>query len=110
VLNDAGEWIEAPGWWMMGGNYAATSDSRFSDAIEAIGGTRGMAVKIHDRIETPDFEVTAIDGNGVSVVIGTVRRRGMQFVALDRFGGTISEHTSTGDAIAEINAVAGVRS
>jgi hypothetical protein len=37
---------------MMGGNYAATSDSRFSDKIEEMLG-HGFygAVPIHDRVE-----------------------------------------------------------
>ena len=35
-------------WWMMGGNYGATSDSRFS---RLVGGMYG-AVAIHDRYET----------------------------------------------------------
>ena len=37
--------------WMMGGNYAATSDSRFSDMI---GGMYG-AVAIHDRQESQEL-------------------------------------------------------
>jgi len=44
---------EAEGkWTMMGGNYAATSDSRFSDKIEEMLG-HGFygAVPIHDRVE-----------------------------------------------------------
>ena len=37
---------------MFGGNYASTSDSRFSNAIEAITGQRFYgAVAVHDRIE-----------------------------------------------------------
>lgn len=44
-------WREAPGPFMAGGNFADTSDSRFADAIQALGGTRGMAPKIHDRQE-----------------------------------------------------------
>jgi hypothetical protein len=37
---------------MMGGNYAATSDSRFSDAIAArLGHNFYGAVPIHDRVE-----------------------------------------------------------
>jgi hypothetical protein len=37
---------------MFGGNYAASSDSRFSEAIEAILGHRFYgAVPIHDRVE-----------------------------------------------------------
>jgi hypothetical protein len=34
---------------MMGGNYAATSDSRFSEATGQYG-----AIAIHDRYETPE--------------------------------------------------------
>ena len=38
-------------WSMMGGNYAATSDSRFSEAIETIVGGRFYgAVPVHDRV------------------------------------------------------------
>jgi hypothetical protein len=37
----------------MGGNYAATSDSRFSEAVEKIVGTRFYgAVPVHDRVES----------------------------------------------------------
>ena len=37
---------------MMGGNYAATSDSRFSRAVEALLGNHFYgAVPIHDRVE-----------------------------------------------------------
>jgi hypothetical protein len=37
---------------MMGGNYAATSDSRFSDKIEEMLGVHFYgAVPIHDRVE-----------------------------------------------------------
>jgi hypothetical protein len=40
------------GWWMMGGNYAATSDSRFTEAVERIlGHVFYGAVAIHDREE-----------------------------------------------------------
>lgn len=46
------EWMPDPRWCMMGGNYAATSDSRFHRAVEAItGGQSYGAVPIHDRIE-----------------------------------------------------------
>ena len=39
-------------WSMFGGNYAATSDSRFSEAIESIVGGRFYgAVPVHDRVE-----------------------------------------------------------
>lgn len=44
--------IEAGHWCMMGGNYAATSDSRFREAIEKMTGHRFYgAVPIHDRVE-----------------------------------------------------------
>ena len=43
----AGEWIaDRDKWYMAGGNFAATSDSRFSDAVGFYG-----AVSIHDRTE-----------------------------------------------------------
>tara|TARA_S200002703_G_scaffold134844_1_gene123527 strand:+ start:8 stop:364 length:357 start_codon:yes stop_codon:yes gene_type:complete len=39
-------------WTMMGGNYAATSDSRFNEAINKMTGQDFYgAVPIHDRIE-----------------------------------------------------------
>lgn len=39
-------------WYMMGGNFAHTSDSRFHDLL---GGLYGVgAVAIHDRYETPE--------------------------------------------------------
>ena len=39
-------------WTMFGGNYAATSDSRFSEAVEKIVGGRFYgAVPVHDRVE-----------------------------------------------------------
>ena len=37
-------------WWMMGGNYGATSDSRFSRMVGDMYG----AVAIHDRYETQE--------------------------------------------------------
>lgn len=37
-------------WWMMGGNYAGTSDSRFSNMLDGFYG----AVAIHDRYETQE--------------------------------------------------------
>ncbi len=41
-----------PGWWMMGGNFAHTSDSRFAEAVAKISGRRHYgAVPIHDRQE-----------------------------------------------------------
>lgn len=49
---DIGGWIPDPRWCMMGGNYAATSDSRFHDAVKTITGSQSYgAVPIHDRIE-----------------------------------------------------------
>lgn len=49
---DNGSYIVSDGWWMMGGNYAAVSDTRFSEAIERILGHRFYgAVAIHDRRE-----------------------------------------------------------
>jgi hypothetical protein len=43
---------------MFGGNFAATSDSRFGDAIEKLTGQRFYgAIAIHDRLETwPQYE------------------------------------------------------
>jgi hypothetical protein len=47
-----GSYVRVPGWFMMGGNYGATSDSRFSEACENILGYRFYgAVAIHDRNE-----------------------------------------------------------
>ena len=44
--------LEKGSWTMFGGNYAATSDSRFSEAIEKIVGGRFYgAVPVHDRVE-----------------------------------------------------------
>ena len=50
-INEKGEVVPRDGkWWMMGGNYGATSDSRFSRMIGDMYG----AVAIHDRYETPE--------------------------------------------------------
>jgi len=39
-------------WTLFGGNYAASSDSRFSEAIRTlIGGNWSGAVAVHDRVE-----------------------------------------------------------
>lgn len=38
-------------WFMFGGNYAGTSDSRFAEAIEKITGVRSGILPIHDRVE-----------------------------------------------------------
>ena len=44
--------IEKQNWTMMGGHYGATSDSRFSDAVEEMMGTPFYgALAIHDRVE-----------------------------------------------------------
>lgn len=49
-----GRWIADPRWAMFGGNYAATSDSRFGDACRKLLGHEFYgAVCIHDRYETP---------------------------------------------------------
>jgi len=49
---EIGEWRPAACWAMMGGNYAATSDSRFHDAVRKIIGSASYgAVPIHDRFE-----------------------------------------------------------
>ena len=39
---------------MMGGTYVTTSDSRFSEKLEELGVSRGMAVPFHDRYETTE--------------------------------------------------------
>ena len=47
-----GNWVPRTEWCMMGGNYAATSDSRFHEAVRRITGAQSYgAVPIHDRIE-----------------------------------------------------------
>jgi hypothetical protein len=108
VKNEAGDWQPAPGWWMFGGNYAVTGDSRFSEALGRLGATRGMAPKVHDRIEASDVEVST-GRNGALVVIGTVRRRGMTWIALDQHGGTLSRHDSEAGAVDTIEVAAGVK-
>lgn len=53
LLDDKMRYSADPRWVMMGGNYAATSDSRFHRAVEKItGGASYGAVPIHDRIES----------------------------------------------------------
>jgi hypothetical protein len=45
--------VGVDGWKMFGGNYAACSDSRFSEACEELLGHRFYgAVAIHDRVES----------------------------------------------------------
>lgn len=39
---------------MMGGSYIETSDSRFGEAVAALGGPRYSPVALHDRFETPE--------------------------------------------------------
>lgn len=52
ALGGDGRWAPVTGWTMMGGNYAATSDSRFHEAVQLITGHPSYgAVPIHDRIE-----------------------------------------------------------
>lgn len=53
VQGALGHWfVNKTKWFMAGGNYAATSDSRFSYAIEALTDARFYgAVSIHDRVE-----------------------------------------------------------
>jgi hypothetical protein len=51
VTSEGPQWI-TPGRPMMGGNYGATSDSRFSEACEKLlGHVFYGAVPIHDRFE-----------------------------------------------------------
>lgn len=52
VWCEIGEYNPDPRWCMMGGNYAATSDSRFHEAVRLITGHESYgAAPIHDRIE-----------------------------------------------------------
>ena len=39
---------------MMGGTYVATSDSRFSNKLEEMGVSMGVAIPFHDRYETTE--------------------------------------------------------
>ena len=45
------DWVEQPGWFMMGGNFAYTSDSRFSEAVRKYAPGFYGAIPIHDRQE-----------------------------------------------------------
>ena len=45
TVNELGQIVKRPGWWMYGGNIAETSDSRFRVM------TAGYPVRIHDRQE-----------------------------------------------------------
>lgn len=52
AIREGGEWKAETRWTMMGGNYAASSDSRFNDACsKLLGAYCNGAVPIHDRIE-----------------------------------------------------------
>lgn len=44
-------WEAANGWFMMGGNYAASSDSRFGQAVREFAPGFYGAIPIHDRQE-----------------------------------------------------------
>ncbi|AGR48019.1 hypothetical protein PHIM7_300 [Sinorhizobium phage phiM7] len=46
-----GEWVVAPGWWMNGGNLAASSDSRFGEAVRKLNPGFYGGLYIHDRQE-----------------------------------------------------------
>lgn len=46
TVNERGEIVKRPGWWMFGGNVARTSDSRFFE----LSGVH-YALDIHDRQE-----------------------------------------------------------
>jgi hypothetical protein len=52
LLGVDGQYAEDKRWTMMGGNYAATSDSRWTEAIRRLTGASFSAVPIHDRIES----------------------------------------------------------
>lgn len=46
------EILDARRWFTSGGNYAYTSDQRFTDAVEAMSGHAfAFPVAIHDRVE-----------------------------------------------------------
>jgi hypothetical protein len=46
------ETLDSGRWYMMGGNFAHSSDSRFHEAIKKMTGNNGcFAVGIHDRVE-----------------------------------------------------------
>lgn len=54
-----GAWARDGRWLMFGGNYAATSDSRFTEAAERLLGHRWYgAVAIHDRYESAPEEAS----------------------------------------------------
>ena len=46
------QWKEDPQWWIAGGNYATTSDSRLGDIVTTLLGERFYgALAVHDRNE-----------------------------------------------------------
>lgn len=52
IPDGKGGWIVEPSWYMHGGNYANTSDSRFGQAIQKMTGKSFYgALAIHDRRE-----------------------------------------------------------
>lgn len=52
AVREGSKWVRASGWWMFGGNFAHTSDSRFGEAARALLGTEFYgAVAVHDRQE-----------------------------------------------------------
>lgn len=52
VKDATGNWVkDTTKWYMFGGNFASTSDSRWNDAIERLCGYRHSAIDIHDRVE-----------------------------------------------------------
>lgn len=53
--NVGGRWVELRKQGasrMCGGTFVSTSDSRFHDLVDRLGGRRGTAVSFHDRFET----------------------------------------------------------
>ena len=48
---DGVEYVEATGTWAFGGNYAGTSDSRFSESVRTRGST---VIRVHDRDMTKE--------------------------------------------------------
>ena len=52
AVHDGRSWVEAPGWHMAGGRFAATPDSRFGAILREAGLSSGyVAVAVHDRKE-----------------------------------------------------------
>lgn len=44
-----GQWAPTKGWFANGGNFAFTSDSRYAEALQALGGDGHSATPIFDR-------------------------------------------------------------